>query len=101
LLFLGGLDKGIDRTPLFDTLGKNVKKLFLFGAQAQKLAAIVTQKKKPFETFADLDCAFAACLQQTKPGDVVLFSPAGSSFDLFKNYQERGEYFKKLVKSLS
>jgi len=97
-LFLGGLDKGINRTPLFDSLEKNIKKLFLFGKQAQELAIIAKKKKHKFEVFYNLDSAFAACLKHIKPGDTVLFSPAGSSFDLFKNYKERGNYFKKLIK---
>jgi UDP-N-acetylmuramoylalanine--D-glutamate ligase len=50
--------------------------------------------------FATLDDAFADCIKSAQPGEQLLFSPAGASFDLFKNYQERGEYFKKLVNGI-
>ncbi len=97
ILFLGGLGKGIDRTPLIAQLQNKVKYIYCFGSEANQLHTLCTQYGIPSHHFATLDDAFNQCVQRLKSGDHVLFSPAGSSFDLFKNYEERGTYFKKLI----
>jgi len=97
LLFLGGLSKGIDRASFIRSLPNNVKKIYFFGTEAKSLAM---HAKQNYQTFADLDTAFAQCVHDAQLGDQILFSPAGSSFDLFSNYKARGDYFRQLVQQL-
>ncbi len=97
ILFLGGLSKGIDRTPLLKILKPLVKQVFCFGAEANELNYLCKQNTIPSEKFKTLETTLSDCLQTIKFGDQILFSPAGSSFDLFTNYQERGNHFKELV----
>ncbi len=99
LLFLGGLSKGVDRSVLIKSLtGKNIQ-IFCFGVEANTLHSLCIKNKIASSACATLDEAFMQCTQQLKTGDCVLFSPAGSSYDLFIDYQDRGASFKKQVLS--
>ena len=100
LLLLGGLGKGIDREWLVEALKNRVKKVFCFGKEAELLHKYCMKYKVDAQAMPTLDEAFTACNTAMRSGAVVLLSPGGSSFDLFKNYQERGTYFKELVKKL-
>lgn len=97
ILFLGGLSKGVDRAPFIKTLIGRVKTIYCFGAEADTLVYHCKDIGIDARGFATLDDAFATCTQNIVAGDTVLFSPAGSSHDLFSNYQERGNRFKQLV----
>jgi len=97
ILFLGGLSKGVDRTSLIKNLVGKVKIIICFGAEASSLGQMCQAKSIPSAEFLNLPMALDYCAQIAKPGDQVLFSPAGSSFDLFRDYMQRGEEFKKLV----
>ncbi|MCX5922026.1 MAG: UDP-N-acetylmuramoyl-L-alanine--D-glutamate ligase [Candidatus Dependentiae bacterium] len=101
LLLLGGLGKGVDRSPLIADLKGQVKKIYCFGKEAEQLHAYCIEQGIPSAAFHNLDAAFAACVADMQPGDQVLLSPAGSSYDLFAHYIERGMYFKKLVYDLT
>lgn len=101
LLFLGGLSKGIDRESLIKTIKNKVKKVYCFGKEAEQLFMFCKKYSINATMFATLDKAFTMCIKEAQQGEVILFSPSGASFDLFKNYQERGNYFKHLVKKLS
>ena len=96
-LFLGGVSKGIDRTPLIEQLHNKVHHVYCFGKEAQELHALCTKAGIASTAHTTLDEAFAQCCKQIRPQEIVLFSPAGASFDLFANYIERGKYFIKLV----
>jgi UDP-N-acetylmuramoylalanine--D-glutamate ligase len=100
-LFLGGLSKGVDRSLLIKQLKDKVHFIYCFGKEAELLLSFCEQEQIPACATDTLDEAFNLCIQQTTAGDIVLFSPSGSSYDLFANYEERGNYFKKLVTSLS
>lgn len=97
LLFLGGLSKGIDRTDLIKMLPTAIKMVYCFGKEAPHLRALCQTYTIPAQEHPTLESAFSAATTAAQPGDQLLFSPAGSSFDLFANYEERGTYFKKLV----
>lgn len=101
LLLLGGMGKGIDRSPLIQELRGKVKKIYCFGKEAVHLKALCDTQQIPSESHANLDTAFAACMSDGKCADQIVLSPAGASFDLFANYMERGTYFKKLVNDLT
>ncbi len=97
ILILGGRHKGASYLPLADLIKEKVKALILMGE-----ARFVIQEElgKLCETYLaeGLPEALAISFQVAKPGDIVLLSPACSSFDQFRDYQERGEVFKELVK---
>ena len=96
-LFLGGLSKNIDRTPFVKTLKNNVAYVYCFGTEAALLHRMCIAYAIPSAAYSTLDHAFLNAVKKIQPGSVILFSPAGSSFDLFTDYQERGNHFKKLV----
>jgi UDP-N-acetylmuramoylalanine--D-glutamate ligase len=97
ILFLGGYGKGVDRSDLVNRLTGKVKHIICFGAEAQLLQSYCLRANISASAHATLEEAFCAALDQSQAGDALLFSPAGASFDLFANYQERGEHFKQLV----
>ncbi len=99
-LLLGGVSKGVDRKPLIQQLKNKVKKIVCFGAESELLYSYCIEVGIPAEQHLSLETAFKACANQAQPKDIVLLSPAGASFDLFKNYQERGACFEQLVKAL-
>ncbi len=98
-LLLGGISKGIDRTPLIQQLKGKVVHIYMFGKEAEQLHALAQACGIASSCHASLDDAVAACLHSMQPGSQMIFSPAGASFDLFSNYIERGNYFKKLIKN--
>ncbi|HPR17974.1 MAG TPA: UDP-N-acetylmuramoyl-L-alanine--D-glutamate ligase, partial [Candidatus Cloacimonadota bacterium] len=84
---------------LNDYIKKHVKKLFLVGASKEEMAEVFAGivDLQVFDTFEEV---VSASFLQAKPGDTVVLSPACTSYDLFNNFEERGDYFKKLVKEL-
>jgi UDP-N-acetylmuramoylalanine--D-glutamate ligase len=99
ILIAGGLDKGSDFGPLTDLLRHKVKLLVLIGKAADKMAKALG---------ASTETVFAQTLQdavrissvRARQGDVVLLSPACASFDMFKDFEDRGRQFKEAVMSL-
>jgi UDP-N-acetylmuramoylalanine--D-glutamate ligase len=99
ILLAGGVDKGGDYGVLREGVGKRVKRLVLFGA-AKKMIAKALGALAETVTVDDMEAAVRDAHQHARPGDVVLLSPACSSFDMFRNYAERGRIFKSLVQAL-
>ncbi len=99
ILILGGLSKGIDRSPMIEQLPKNIKHVICFGRKADNLHNMCLNRKLSVSSFDNLQSALIFCMQLAQPQDVILFSPSGSSFDLYENYKERGNHFKQLVTS--
>ena len=98
ILIMGGRNKNIDFAPLSDIINERVKKLILTGEAAEILNdMILSDKKIIIKDFTD---AFNYVSSLAVSGDIVLLSPGCASFDSFKNYEERGEYFKSLVYKL-
>jgi UDP-N-acetylmuramoylalanine--D-glutamate ligase len=96
-LFLGGVSKGVDREPLIAYLKNNVVHVYCFGKEADNLHALCVAHGIPSSSAQTLEDAFNCCMQIIESGDQVLLSPGGASFDLFKDYKERGVVFKNLV----
>src|SRR4030095_6346605 len=96
-IFIGGLSKGVDRAPFIMQLKNNVKHVYCFGNEADALYAMCVNNTISASHHITLEEALNHCLSMALPGDCVLFSPAGSSYDLYKNYEERGNHFKKLL----
>jgi UDP-N-acetylmuramoylalanine--D-glutamate ligase len=99
VLLAGGVDKGGDYGPLEDEIRRTVKKLVLFGAAKEKIRAVLGHLTETV-VVDTLEAAVAEAERSSRPGDVVLLSPACSSFDMFRDYAERGKRFKALVQEL-
>ena len=106
ILIAGGYDKHIPYDVLGPEICTHVKALFLNGVTAPKIRSAVEscaqyQPGTPEITdCVDFTAAVKAAAAAAKPGDIVLMSPACASFDQFKNFMIRGDYFKKLVMEL-
>ncbi len=99
VLIAGGIDKGGDYRVLEDEVKRKVKKLVLFGAAKEKIRGALGRLTET-AIVEDLAAAVREAYRSAAPGDVVLLSPACSSFDMFQNYAERGKAFKALVQAL-
>lgn len=99
VLIAGGIDKGGDYRVLEDEVKRKVKKLVLFGAAKEKIRGALGRLTATV-IVEDLAAAVREAYRSAAPGDVVLLSPACSSFDMFQNYAERGKVFKALVQAL-
>ncbi|HBL98745.1 TPA: UDP-N-acetylmuramoyl-L-alanine--D-glutamate ligase [Candidatus Dependentiae bacterium] len=96
ILLLGGVSKGVDRTRHLSGL-KKVSLVLCFGKEAKILADACLHEGIAAESYDQLEPALEAAHKKAPPGATVLFSPGGASFDLFKNYEERGQRFITLV----
>ena len=103
ILIAGGYDKHIPYDVLGPEICAHVSRLFLCGATAGKIRTCVEAQpgqKPEMVDCGDFDSAVQAAAKAAQPGDIVLMSPASASFDQFKNFMERGDRFKQLVKEL-
>ncbi len=96
LLIAGGLDKGADFSELIPVLRDRVKKLILIGEARARIKQCVANRL-PVVECVTLDEAVHEANRAADPGDVVLLSPGCSSFDMFRNFEERGRRFKEAV----
>ena len=101
VLIGGGYDKESSYDEWIRAFDGKVKKLVLIGATREKIAE--TAERLGFTDIVMADTfeeAFGKCVEYAQPGDAVLLSPACASWGMFKNYEERGDKFKELVKQL-
>ena len=96
----GGVDKGNDYSVLYPITEGKVKMLICLGTDNSKLRSAFAGRIEEIRETQQISEAVAWGLQEGKEGDVVLLSPACASFDLFKNYEDRGEQFKAAVNQL-
>lgn len=99
VLILGGVDKGNDYALIMDLVKEKVKAIVCMGVDNSKIHAAFDGAVRLVDT-GSAENAVKAAFQLASPGDVVLLSPACASFDLFKNYEDRGKQFKDAVKDL-
>lgn len=106
VLIAGGYDKHLDYTPIAKPIVENVSKLILMGATAEKIEKVVRDeleaqgKDMPIYHCSSLNEVVNKAKEIATSDEIVLFSPASASFDLFKNFEERGNLFKELVNNL-
>ena len=105
ILIAGGYDKHIPFDSLGDEICLHTQALFLTGATAEKIEQAVKASKYYSEDFKmvtidDFKQAVLAAAGYAKEGDIVLLSPACAAFDKFKNFMERGKYFKQIIMEL-
>lgn len=98
---VGGQDKGNDYTPLYKLVRKKVKAIVCMGIDNSKIIQSFKKMKKPMVETRSAQEAVEQAARLAEPGDTVLLSPACASFDLFKNYEDRGEQFRSAVLELA
>jgi UDP-N-acetylmuramoylalanine--D-glutamate ligase len=99
VLIAGGKDKGFEFDAIAPVVRERVRAAVLIGEMKERIA----------KSWRGVDCAKCGSLEEAvgcaqtlaESGDVVLFSPGTSSFDMFRNYGERGNHFKSAVQQLS
>ena len=107
VLIAGGYDKNLDYTPIAKPIVENVKTLILLGQTSGKIFDCVKEelenqnKELPIYMCETLEETVSLANKVAKKGQIVLFSPASASFDLFKNFADRGNQFKNLVDKLN
>ncbi|KKU84051.1 MAG: UDP-N-acetylmuramoylalanine/D-glutamate ligase [Parcubacteria group bacterium GW2011_GWA2_47_8b] len=101
VLIAGGKDKNLDYAPLAKAIkaSRSVLQVLLFGENKNKIFEAIAGAGVPVRLCRDLEAAVAEAVQ--KRPEIVLFSPGAASFDMFKDYADRGERFKNIVRSLS
>jgi UDP-N-acetylmuramoylalanine--D-glutamate ligase len=104
VLLLGGRDKDLPWDDLADLVRQRVDHVILFGEAADLIERAIGSQtgSRPYTVakFDGLEQAVQAAAEVVEPGDVVLFSPGGTSFDAFKDFAERGEQFRSWVNEL-
>jgi UDP-N-acetylmuramoylalanine--D-glutamate ligase len=105
VLMLGGRDKDLPWDEIARLIHKRVDHVVLFGEAAEliqkAISAVGGTRSGDLRQANDLKQAVAIAAEVASAGDIVLFSPGGTSFDEFKDFAERGETFRKWVQELS
>lgn len=100
VLIAGGSSKGADFAPLAEAVRKRAKGAVLMGATAQEIEKSLGGFE-PVRRAEDMEEAVAMARRMAAPGDTILLSPACASFDMFENYEQRGEAFRAAVRSFA
>ena len=100
ILIAGGKDKNSDLAPLDDLIREKVKILILLGEAANRMDDAWRPIAKEIVRVRTMEEAVETAWKRSGTGDTILLSPACSSFDMFRDFEERGEIFKSLVKKL-
>lgn len=100
VLIIGGVDKGNDYTQIDKLVTSKVKAIIALGVDNTKIESHFGRNNPEITSTDSVFTAIEIAFHKAKAGDVVLLSPACASFDLFKNYEERGERFKKAFYAL-
>ena len=95
-IIMGGSDKGESYSTLTSDMQKIVKKAYLTGDTSEKMYQ-TWNGIIPLECISDFEDCVTKAYNDSLPGDIIVLSPACASFDKFKNYEERGEFFKLVV----
>lgn len=99
ILIAGGVDKGAAYTPWIEVFTEKVRCIIAIGQASKKIASDL-DKHIPVRVCESLNAAVAAAHREAKPGETVLLSPGCSSYDMFKDYEHRGDEFKRIVQAL-
>ena len=97
---VGGIDKGNDYDDLIPLVKRKVKAIICLGKQNKNLIDVFSKCTELIISTDNMSDAVNSAYKVSKPGDAVLLSPACSSFDLFDNYEDRGNKFKEEVRKL-
>ncbi len=106
ILIMGGYDKGVEFTELANAVGaqSNIKRVILIGQTRHKIAAALDMIEKSDMYELNDEMTLGPIIQRAQslaePGDVIVMSPGCASFDMFKNFSDRGDQFIQLVEGL-
>jgi len=101
VLIAGGKDKGFEFDSITECVTEKCRTAVLMGELADRIEALWKNRLPCHNAGRSLEKAVHTAQREAKPGDIVLFSPGTSSFDMFKNYADRGNQFRNLVHSLT
>ena len=96
ILIAGGKDTNLNYEPLRNMVKRKVKTLILVGEAKERMNRDLGDFSETF-LIGTFEEAILIAFQKSRIGDIVLMSPGCSSFDMFENYVERGNYFKEMV----
>jgi len=96
----GGLDKGNDYSSLLPLVSTKVRAIICLGKDNEKIKKTFADEVETIEEYQSADDVVKAAYRIAKRGEVVLLSPACASFDLFENFEDRGNQFKKAIRNL-
>jgi UDP-N-acetylmuramoylalanine--D-glutamate ligase len=99
-LIIGGDDKGANLSPLFELLRDKELKLYIIGANSNRLANFANKYNIEFNLSKTLENAVHSISKERDQNDVALLSPAAASYDQFNSYKHRGEEFFKFIKKI-
>jgi UDP-N-acetylmuramoylalanine--D-glutamate ligase len=99
LLIAGGRGKGESYAPLGEAARGRVRRAYLIGESAPEVAR--SFRDVPYELSGDLESAVRAAAAEARPGEVVLLSPAAASYDQFRDFEERGDDFRRLAREVA
>jgi UDP-N-acetylmuramoylalanine--D-glutamate ligase len=97
---LGGVDKGNDYSELYGLVEKRVKAIIAIGTDVLKIRNAFANRTNHFAEVQNMEDAVKISYQLASKGDTVILSPCCASFDLFQNYQDRGDQFTQAVRKL-
>ena len=97
LLLLGGRGKRLSPAPLVEAVAKRGALAFLFGEIEEELAHALLERCLPFVRCGSMEKAIEYAMSEACPGDTVLLSPAATSYDAYRDFEERGDVFRHLV----
>jgi len=106
VLLAGGRDKKLPWDAFARVAAERARRVIAFGEAAPLVVSVLTshvghQRLEGVDQVADLEQAVARAAAVARPGDVVLLAPGGTSFDAYRNFEQRGEHFRALVQALS
>jgi UDP-N-acetylmuramoylalanine--D-glutamate ligase len=102
-IILGGMDRGIDYSPLTEQIDNfKIKNIVFVGQAGRRMKNEMQEKVNKFQILVSDDYSEIVkwCSINTEKGMICLLSPAASSYDMFKNFEHRGEVFSQLVKEI-
>jgi len=99
-LILGGRDKGNDYNEILDEVKKRVVKIYTVGESAEKIHGFFSPHVET-EIYPDFETLVKSAKEEANSGEVVLLSPACASFDMFDNFEHRGDTFRELVAGIN
>jgi UDP-N-acetylmuramoylalanine--D-glutamate ligase len=100
-VILGGSLKGEDFAGLAEPVAERAVAAYLTGPAAEPIATALAPSGVPARRFGDLEAAFSAAAAAAEPGQTVLLAPACASFDAYRDFEARGEHFRRLVEELA
>lgn len=99
VLIAGGEDKGCPLEDVVRLIREKVRHVILFGKDVSRFQGAI--RDVPVESYTTLKDAVSSAWKLAKRGDVLLFSPGGSSFDLYVDFEQRGDDFKKIIREIA